>query len=370
VLESFYLRKNAAEVERRWEEKKTRARAVLGREPRRELRPHAVGDRSRVDLMWRRSVGQRGGLGLRGPTLPSGGFEFHDLFSGTERPDSPSAGVLEAAEALLADPPPLDLAQLRFREGLHGRLGLWIDTANEAIKALLDEGSWLERRAAAGWTVEMGQKGKEAVRDEAAGRWALATASPKAWLASYDVDNRPIPLLSSVASFSQPGPETNRALLVAGFELLAEAGLGEIPWREWGAGYGNLTAAYATLLGPEGEASELDPAAAELLERNRRTFFPKIAVKREAAEKSVLEGDRSQLWLIDPPRPGFGALLSKLEGASRRPRSVLAYHCHENGLANDSAILRKAGYALVDASLVDAFPATPHLEVITLWQLP
>lgn len=369
MLASFYLRKNEAEKTRQWNLKRERSEKLLGAAFQRALAPDALGDRTRVDVMWR-----EGAMGLRGPSGPEGAYDFVSLFADGETPDAPSPGALAAMQTLVQDPLPLSLAQLRFREGIHGAIGLWIDTANLEIKALLDEGAWLERRIKAGWTVELGQKRKEVVAKDgthsSGGGWTLEAAQPHPWLASYTADNQTIPLLSTVASFSQPGPEVNRALLALGFDLLNEADIGDLPWREWGAGYGNLTAAYASRLGPQGEASELEDHAVELLHLNARTYFPSISVKREAAERSSLENSQAELWLIDPPRPGFGALLRMLEGSARKPRWVLAYHCHENGLTADSTILRGLGYKLRGASGVDAFPTTPHLEVISLWQLP
>jgi len=312
----------------------------------------------------------QGALGLRGPTQDGGSYEFQPIFHDGEEPDSPSPGLVTMMRDFPKDPPPhLPIAQLRFREGLRGQLGLWIDTANESIKALLDEEKWLQRRLEAGWTIEAGQKRKEVMR-KPDGRLGLKPALGRVWLPSYTASNDTIPLSSTVASFSQPGPELNRALIATGFDLLDEAEIQELPWREWGAGYGNLTAAYASRLGPNGEASELEEAAVEMLRANGQTYFPQVSVRREAAEKSVLDESRAELWLIDPPRPGFGTLLKMLETAAHKPRWVLAYHCHENGLANDSAILLSLGYRLRSASAVDAFPATPHLEVISLWQLP
>lgn len=348
----FFLQKNSDAVDRAFEEKNAVAARILGWPALRQMRPEAVGDRTRLDLMWR-----EGSLGIRGASES----DFHEI----RDPDSASAGILRMMKALNADPAPLPLAQLRFREGPGGLCGLWIDCSNESIKALLDEREWIGRWQAQDFRLELGQKHKSPGEKE--GRLGLVAAEPACWLASYNTNNDEVPLKSYMGLFSQPGPEANRAMIAAGFELLDTAGVGEARWIEWGAGYGNLSAAYASRLGTKATVSELEPTAAELLAQNAAEFFAGVETRRLAAESPEAPGP-FDLWLIDPPRPGFPKLLGLLKTLLHRPQWLLAYHCTEAGLGGDTAILREAGYKLDNWSSVDAFAATPHHEVISLWR--
>lgn len=334
------------------------ATRILGQNPLRTLRPECIGDRRRLDLMY-----HNGKLGIRGPSAPNASFDFVEV----SNPDSASPAISSMIGEFTSSRFPIDLAQIRFREASNGWQGLWIDTSNEQIKALLEQKSWAQKMLLRGWVIEIGQKHKEIMLDDT-GKLALKAAQARPWLSSFDQTNREMPLLSYASLFSQPGPEVNRALISAGMDLLDSQNISKLRWIEWGAGYGNLTAAYASRLGSNAFASELDPAAAACLALNAPSFFPGVLTERAAAEKGPNTSfGEAQLWLIDPPRSGFSELLDRLKLLPSKPRYVLAYHCHEKGLSSDTAKLKEAGYQLTEWSSVDAFPATLHQEVISLW---
>ena len=214
-----------------------------------------------------------------------------------------------------------------------------------------------------------GQRREDVAREGSGLR--LVAAEPRAWLPSFTARGDAVPLACHLSSFSQPGPGINQALLAAGGRLLDAAGIGRLAWQEWGAGYGNLTAWLADRLGPAGVAVESDPGAVELLRSNAARFFPDVVVRRGVAGRPPGEpaaGPPVALWAIDPPRPGFPALLRTLPARADRPAFVLAWHCHERGRAADAAELRSARYGLVDWIAVDAYPGTPHLETVSLWR--
>ncbi|MBS1983941.1 MAG: hypothetical protein JST16_07190 [Bdellovibrionales bacterium] len=351
MLESFQVGRSAAFVDACWLEKNALALRALGQPSLRQMRPEVIGDRTRMDLQWN---GQA--LGIFTP-----GRDFTPVRS----PDTCSPTIAAMLTEFSESGFPLTVASLRFRSGLQGERGLWIDAANEDIKSLLDEKNWLMGRLERGWVVEIGQKRKHVART-----LKLEPAPALCWLPSFDANNDEIPLRSHIALFSQPGPEVNRALIAAGFELLDEASLEQCTWAEWGAGYGNLSAAFASRLGTRAWSSEVDEVASNLLAQNAQEFFAGVQTGRARAETSPAGfAAQAQLWIVDPPRSGFAELFRTLVGAEQRPRHVLAYHCHSEGLTKDTHILREAGYKLLAWSSVDAFPATPHHEVISIWRL-
>jgi len=355
MLASFFLQDYPGEIDALWREKNFLSSEILRQGPLRQLRPECIGDRSRLDLMWNGTQ-----LGIRGRSQGEESYDFHPIHN----PDSVNPLIAEMMKTFEERKPKLSLAQIRFRTGVGGIKGIWIDAANEQIKALLYEEKFLRSLMDDGWVVEMGQKHKALIQKE--GRLGLDLAPALNWLSSYDKNNAEIPLKSCISLFSQPGPETNRALIVAGFDLLDEAHVKTLPWCEWGAGYGNLTAAYASRLGSEAWASELEPVAVSFLAQNAREFFPQVQTEEKIA---VEVKENFELWLADPPRPGFPKLFTSLQNMTKKPKWVLLYHCHNAGLINDSRLLRDAGYDLFHWSSVDAFPATPHHEVIALWEL-
>jgi hypothetical protein len=316
-----------------------------------------------MDLLWN---GQA--LGIYGPRE---GNDANHPFVPIIDPDTASPDIREMMRDFIELACPCELVSVRFRAGEGGLRGIWLDTSNLNIKALLDDGAWLRAVLARGWSVEVGQKHKEVVLDaQAPGGVSLATAQGRAWLPSFNVHNEAIPLLSLASLFSQPGPEVNRALLAAGYDLLDAHDVGRVSWAEWGAGYGNLSAGYATRLASTGWSSELEVTAAHWLSENAAQFFPEVRTARAVADETSSAGPGAgvDLWILDPPRPGFPVLLRVLAAMKAPPRYVLTYHCAEAGLAGDAALLREAHYTPRVWSSVDAFPATLFHEAITLWE--
>lgn len=361
-VEPFFINENQALAEKYWEEKLERSRVILGSGSAiRQLRPEVLGDRVRADLMW-----DGKNIGIRGPMLESGTWNYYPI----KNSDVVTAEISEMISNFDFFPPPVHPIQFRFRSSM-GKKGLWIDCSNENIKNILEEKNWLATLVEdKGWHVEMGQKHKQAYFDAEEKRWALKEATPHCWLPSYNLHGQELHLKSLVSSFSQPGPEVNRALIVSGFDLLDYADIGESSWVEWGAGYGNLSAAYASRLGAEGASSEMDSHLAALLDSNSKEFFPEITTLQKSVEATDwdMENAGRNIWILDPPRPGFPALLNRLKTLANPPQWILTYHCHQKGLQQDSWILKTSGYKLVAWSAVDAFPVTPHLETISLWK--
>jgi tRNA/tmRNA/rRNA uracil-C5-methylase (TrmA/RlmC/RlmD family) len=357
MIEAFHLKENRALIDAKWREKRLLTSEILGCEPNRALQPDLTAGRLRLDLMWKEGL-----IGIR---------DEHDGFTEIREPDSAHPRIRGMMNLLLQDPLPVTRAGLRFRYSTQEDLcGLWIDCSNEEIKQLKDEKAWLSRTLTKKhWVVEAGQKGKEFSLD-AAGDVLFQEARSHVWLASFDANNDEIPLRSKIHLFSQPGPEVNRAMIACGFELLDLLKTPPRSWAEFGAGYGNLTAAFASLL-PEARiwTSEIHPLAVECLTENAKHFFPDAELHLTAAKLEAVES-ASDLWILDPPRPGFPELFDALAlRPELKPRSVLIYHCHSKGLLGDSARLKSLGYALQGWSSVDAFPGTPYHEVISLWNL-
>jgi len=72
--------------------------------------------------------------------------------------------------------------------------------------------------------------------------------------------------------------------------------------------------------------------------------------------------------VLDPPRSGAHALA--LELAALGTPIILYVSCWPPTLARDAAVLAAAGYRLARLSLVDMFPQTSHIEVLTLFTRP
>ncbi len=72
----------------------------------------------------------------------------------------------------------------------------------------------------------------------------------------------------------------------------------------------------------------------------------------------------ADLVVADPPRQGLGAKAILRIAATHTPRLVLV-SCDPAALGRDAKLLAGAGYDLVSCQLVDLFPHTSHVEVVS-----
>jgi tRNA/tmRNA/rRNA uracil-C5-methylase (TrmA/RlmC/RlmD family) len=102
------------------------------------------------------------------------------------------------------------------------------------------------------------------------------------------------------------------------------------------------------------------------------------AAARNLPEATVAVGRTAEAWLArhhrlphealvlaDPPRAGLsGPLRGRLAGW--HPDRVLMLSCDPATWARDAAFLTSRGYVLAHVELVDLFPSTHHVEVVTV----
>src|SRR5207248_3100271 len=106
--------------------------------------------------------------------------------------------------------PPIKKGSVRLRVSPQGERGVWLDFANQDVKKLFDEKTylqWLSENA----FVEIGQRRKALVwRD---GQPKLVDPVLKPWFETYDANLQAIPLYGPVGGFSQTGFAANRELV-------------------------------------------------------------------------------------------------------------------------------------------------------------
>jgi len=80
---------------------------------------------------------------------------------------------------------------------------------------------------------------------------------------------------------------------------------------------------------------------------------------------AVVQRERPDLVVVDPPRAGLGsevcALLSRVKA-----KEMVYVSCDPETLARDVAELVKAGYRVAAVHMVDLFPQTFHLESVVV----
>ena len=88
-----------------------------------------------------------------------------------------------------------------------------------------------------------------------------------------------------------------------------------------------------------------------------------ICGKAEEVVPKRLQGVRAQVVILDPPRAGCRQeLLDTVADIS--PDRIVYVSCNPSTLARDVKILSSRGYSLAEATPVDMFPFSSHIEVV------
>ena len=85
----------------------------------------------------------------------------------------------------------------------------------------------------------------------------------------------------------------------------------------------------------------------------------------EAAEKLLGEGKRPEVIVLDPPRKGCSEQTIKA-AAGMAPDRIVYVSCDPATLARDCAAFKELGYEVEEATPVDLFPRTAHVETVCL----
>jgi tRNA/tmRNA/rRNA uracil-C5-methylase (TrmA/RlmC/RlmD family) len=138
------------------------------------------------------------------------------------------------------------------------------------------------------------------------------------------------------------------------------------------AGAGLFGGALAPAAGPDGRivCVESDPAACAAADANLAAL-PQAEVWQGDVDAEGLAGlldelgDGPDVVVLDPPRAGAGAAVSRLI-AGTGARVVVYVACDPAALARDVAAFAGAGYRLASLRAFDAFPMTAHVECVAL----
>lgn len=161
----------------------------------------------------------------------------------------------------------------------------------------------------------------------------------------------------SARSFFQARPDGAEALVTS----VAQAIVGALPagghlvdlYGGVGLFAGTLGAGQVTLV--ESSASAVADARVNLAAVDARIV---------RADVDHWGAGRADVVIADPPRTGLGARGVARVAASHAPRLALV-SCDPAALGRDARLLAEAGYDLRSARLVDLFPHTSHVEVVS-----
>jgi 23S rRNA (uracil1939-C5)-methyltransferase len=183
---------------------------------------------------------------------------------------------------------------------------------------------------------------------------AELAAGTRAWLHEEVAGVR---LRVSARSFFQAGPEAAEALVATVATAAGEVADGARLVDLYG-GVGLFAATVgrgANVELVEASASSAADARVNLRDRDARVVRSDVARWRARPADVVV---------ADPPRAGLGRGGVRAVAATRAPRLILV-SCDAGALGRDAGLLAGAGYRLVASTVVDAFPHTPHVEVVS-----
>ena len=119
-------------------------------------------------------------------------------------------------------------------------------------------------------------------------------------------------------------------------------------------------------------SATLGPLDAILVESSRSACDDaRVNVRNSVVHCTLLEKWRPEpvrLAVADPARTGLGAEAARVLAATNAERIVLV-SCDPVSLARDTTLLARDGYEHRGSRVLDLFPSTPHVEVVTVFDL-
>jgi 23S rRNA (uracil1939-C5)-methyltransferase len=176
-------------------------------------------------------------------------------------------------------------------------------------------------------------------------------AGRRAWIFEEVAGKR---LRLSAESFFQASPEGAETLVNLVESAIAGAPDGLLVDAYGGVGLFSATVADGRpLMLLESSA----PAAADA-----RVNLPAATVRR--IDVARWRASKAAVVIADPPRAGLGAAGVAALVATKASHLALV-SCDPASLGRDAALLQARGFSLEWAALVDMFPGTPHIEVVS-----
>jgi 23S rRNA (uracil1939-C5)-methyltransferase len=180
----------------------------------------------------------------------------------------------------------------------------------------------------------------------------------RAWFHEEVADTR---FRISARSFFQPRPDGADTLVRIAADAAAD--VLSAPGRHLVDLYGGV-GLFAAVLGTHSRVTlvESSPSAAADARVNLADLDAKV-VRADVARWRPRPAD---VVVADPPRAGLGkAGVATVVGTSAA--RLILVSCEAAALGRDTGLLRAAGYELVEATLVDQFAGTPHVEVVSIF---
>ena len=139
---------------------------------------------------------------------------------------------------------------------------------------------------------------------------------------------------------------------------------GQLAWDLY-AGVGLFSKALAATFTHVTAVEIAEPAFTALASTKLPNLHSIKATTLDFLRANVIQRDRPDLIVLDPPRSGAGPEICALLARVAAP-TLIYVSCSPQHLAADLIPLTASGYTLTELHLVDLFPQTTHLETVAI----
>jgi 23S rRNA (uracil1939-C5)-methyltransferase len=162
--------------------------------------------------------------------------------------------------------------------------------------------------------------------------------------------------------------QVNRFLLPELLALVtaraAKAATRKLAWDLY-AGVGLFSQSLARSFAEVTAVEIAEPAATALAATKLPNLRAVKATTLDFLRAAVLQRERPDLIVLDPPRTGAGHEICALLGRVAAP-TLIYVSCSPETLPRDLEVLTGSGYAVAELHLLDLFPQTTHIETLAI----
>jgi 23S rRNA (uracil1939-C5)-methyltransferase len=158
--------------------------------------------------------------------------------------------------------------------------------------------------------------------------------------------------------------QVNRFLIPELLALVTNNRTGKLAFDLY-AGVGLFSRALAARFAQVTAVEIAEPAAAALASTKLPNLHAVKATTLDFLRVAVLQRDRPDLIVLDPPRTGAGPEVCALLARIAAPTLVYV-SCSPEALSDDLITLAASGYTLAETHLFDLFPQTTHIESVAV----
>jgi 23S rRNA (uracil1939-C5)-methyltransferase len=158
--------------------------------------------------------------------------------------------------------------------------------------------------------------------------------------------------------------QANRYLLPELLALVTANRTGSLAWDLY-AGVGLFSRALARTFARVTAVEAAEPASTALASTGLANLHAIKANTVDYLRAAVIDRDRPDLVILDPPRTGAGPEVSALLARFAAPMLIYV-SCSPQTLPADLKVLIASGYRVAELHLLDLFPHTTHIETIAI----